>query len=478
MITLKLTNTLSKHKEIFKPITEPVVLMYVCGITPYDYSHIGHGRTYVNFDLVFRFLKYIGYNVTYVRNFTDIDDKIIAKAIAESIPLETSHTIPNIPSSLRIEGWGDEKNKRLDDYRAISEKFIAAYHEDMQQLNCLAPTVEPKVTENIPQIIDFITGLIAQEKAYVIDHDVYFDLASFPDYGALSGRKQEDLLAGARVDVDQRKKNPGDFALWKGNTENKFWQSPWGYGRPGWHIECSVMAQKHLGKTIDIHGGGMDLIFPHHENEKAQSEGLNNQPFVRIWLHNAFVNINKEKMSKSLGNFITLKNIFEHTDPMVLRFFILQHHYRTPIDFNADDLAASHVAYKRLVAHLSSDNQNNQNNTHFFSLQTVPDNAIAQAILDALGDDLNTPKCLGIIFEHLTTIKQNPILLGFIQTLMTHVLGLTLEPLTEKAVPMTPEIQNLIAQREQARAEKNWAQADKLRDQLKQLGYDVQDKKL
>jgi len=451
MIPLQLTNTRTKHKEIFKPITEQTVLMYVCGITPYDYSHIGHGRTYVNFDLLFRFLKYSNYNVIYVRNFTDIDDKIINKASTEG----------------------------LEDYRDISEKFIAAYHHDMQQLNCLAPTIEPKVTENIPQIIAFITGLIDQKKAYVVDHDVYFDIESFKDYGALSGRKQEDLLAGARVDVDQRKKNPGDFALWKGNTDNKFWLSPWGYGRPGWHIECSVMAERHLGKTIDIHGGGMDLIFPHHENEKAQSEALHNQTFVNIWLHNAFVNINKEKMSKSLGNFITLKNIFEHTNPMVLRFFILQHHYRTPIDFNTDDLAAAQVAYKRLIAHLSLDPVlRHQNSTQKFSLIKAPDHVIVKSVLDALCDDLNTPKCLGIIFEHLTTIKQNPILLSFIHALIQHVFGVTLEPLAEKTVSITPEIQNLIAQREQARAEKNWAQADQLRDQLKQLGYDVQDKKL
>jgi len=448
MLTLKLTNTLTKQKEIFKPVATPNVSMYVCGITPYDYSHIGHGRTYVNFDVLFRLLKFIGYNVTYIRNFTDIDDKIITKALTEG----------------------------LEDYHAIAEKFIAAYHEDMRQLNCLVPTQEPKVTHTIPEIILFIQGLIAQEKAYVIDHDVYFDLASFQNYGALSGRKQEDLLAGARVDVDERKRNHGDFALWKGNTENLFWQSPWGYGRPGWHIECSAMAQKYLGNTMDIHGGGIDLIFPHHENEKAQSEALHNQPFVHTWLHNAFVNINKEKMSKSLGNFITLKNIFESTDPMVLRFFILQHHYRTPIDFNTDDLTAAQIAYKRLIAHLNPDNHidNNQN----VSYKTIPDHEISRELLDALCDDLNTPKCLGIIFEHLTIIKQHPILLRFIQALMNNVLGLTLEPLAEKTVLMTPEIANLITQREQARKEKNWAQADQLRNQLKELGYDVQDKKL
>jgi len=442
---LKLTNTLSKQKEFFKPQTDHQVSMYVCGITPYDYSHLGHGRTYINFDILFRLLKFLNYNVTYVRNFTDIDDKIIVKA-------ESEHTTP----------------------QAIAEKFITAYHHDLQQLHCLPPDVEPIVTEHIPQIIEFISGLIEQKKAYVVDHDVYFDIASFADYGCLSGRKLEDLLAGARVEVDARKRNPGDFALWKGNTENKFWQSPWGYGRPGWHIECSVMAKAHLGITIDIHGGGMDLIFPHHENEKAQSEGLNHQPFVRYWLHNAFVNINKEKMSKSLGNFITLKAIFEHTDPMVLRFFILQHHYRTPIDFNPDDLAAAQVAYKKLVSYFEANNQISEN----FSLQSIPDHEIAHAIIEALCDDLNTPKCLGIIFQYLTTIKQHPILLSFIQALLKNVLGLTLQPIKEKVVTITPEIETLINLREQARKEKNWALSDQLRDQLQILGYKVHDKKM
>lgn len=441
---LKLTNTLTKQKEVFTPQTKDAVSLYVCGITPYDYAHLGHGRTYINFDVLFRLLRFLNYRVTYVRNFTDIDDKIIAKAVTE----------------------------KMASYTAVAEKFIAAYHEDMQQLNCLKPNHEPKVTEHIPQITTFIQGLIEEKKAYVVDHDVYFDIASLPSYGSLSGRKLDDMIAGARVDVDERKKNPGDFALWKGNAENLFWQSPWGYGRPGWHIECSVMAEEHLGKTIDIHGGGMDLIFPHHENEKAQSEGLHNQTFVKYWLHNAFVNINKEKMSKSLGNFITLKATFEHTDPMVLRFFILQHHYRTPIDFNADDLAGAQVAYKKLVTHLGTPS------TQQATLNQVTQNEIAQALIDALCDDLNTPKALGIIFEHLTTIKQDPILLSFIQVLMNQVLGLTLQPIKEKVVTITPEIEQLLQQREQARKEKNWTLADQLRDQLKQLGYEAQDKKL
>lgn len=417
--------------------------MYVCGITPYDYSHVGHGRSYVNFDILYRLLNHLGYTVTYIRNFTDIDDKIINRAAAL--------------------GGGAT-------YQTVANKFIAAYHEDMAALNCQQPTHEPRVTECIPEIIDFVQALLKKNKAYVVDGDVYFDIASFPSYGKLSGRTSDDLLAGARVEVDARKKNPGDFALWKGNNEQQFWRSPWGYGRPGWHIECSVMIKKLLGPTIDIHGGGADLVFPHHENELTQSESLHDQPLARVWLHNAFITINKEKMSKSLGNFVTLKDLFKHFDPMVLRFFVLQHHYRTPIDFSDAELQAAQTAYKKVVT--------------AFTVTDAPatgsaasNHPLVDQLVAALCDDLNTSKFLGLLFENLTTIKQDPALFTTVRRLITNVLGLTLTSLVEKQIELTPEIQALIEQREQARKEKNWALADQLRAQLLERGYQVQDKK-
>lgn len=439
---LKLYNTLTKKKELFTTQQSNTILMYLCGITPYDYAHLGHGRASINFDILYRLLKYTDYSVTYVRNFTDIDDKILVRAEKEGIP---------------------------DNYQSVAQRFIDAYHQDMANLNCLPPTHEPRVTQFIPQIIDFIQALVNNKNAYIVDYDVYFDISTFPEYGKLSGRTDDDLLAGARVEVDMRKRNPGDFVLWKGNNEQKFWKSPWGFGRPGWHIECSVMSKVLLGTTIDIHGGGMDLIFPHHENEITQSESLHNKPLARYWLHNAFITINKEKMSKSLGNFITLTQLFEHYDPMAFRFFILQHHYRTPIDFSDNELQASMVAYKKLITTFSIIQEQKAETSDHINLQ--------KDILTALHDDLNTPRVLGIIFENLSIIKENLPLAATIKYVLVNLLGLTLQPLNEKTIEITPEIQTLINQREQARKEKNWALADQIRTKLQELGYTTQDKK-
>lgn len=446
MTHLKLTNSFSHNKELFTPQNGTSVGMYVCGITPYDYAHLGHGRCYTQFDVLYRLLNFLGYTVTYVRNFTDIDDKIIARGQKEGIP-----------------------------FGHIAQQFIDAYTQDMAKLNCLTPTHQPRVTQLIPEIIEFIKGLIEKGHAYVIDNDVYFDIATYPSYGKLSGRSIDELQAGARVSVDRRKRNNGDFALWKGTQTETFWQSPWGYGRPGWHIECSVMARQYLGSTIDIHGGGMDLLFPHHENERAQSECLSGCPFVNVWLHNAFVNINKEKMSKSLNNFITLRTAFTVVDPMVLRYFYLQHHYRTPIDFNDQDLKGAQNAYQKLVLAIATDVAPINNTQAHAYAQQEP---IAQSMLDALCDDMNTPKLLGIVFEHLATIKNCPQLASFANFIFISILGLTLQPLLQEDVTITPEISDLIKQREQARIEKNWARADQLRDELLQLGYKVQDKKV
>ena len=312
MDKIELYNSLTRKEEFLLP--EQTIKMYVCGITPYSDAHIGHGRCYVVFDILYKLFIFLGYNIKYVRNFTDIDDKLLSKA------QETG-----------------------SDYKQIADKFIKRFKEDIFALGCLAPTLEPRVTENIAEIISFIEGLIKKKKAYVLDNDVYFDIESFSQYGKLSRKNLDELITGARVDINLNKKNPADFALWKGNNENLFWKSPWGYGRPGWHIECSALVEKYLGSTIDIHGGGMDLIFPHHENEVAQSEALMEKPLSKIWIHNAFVNLNKEKMSKSLGNIFTLRELFKKYDPMILRFYFLGHHYRTPIDFKMEMLFKLHI---------------------------------------------------------------------------------------------------------------------------------------
>ncbi|QQR48999.1 cysteine--tRNA ligase [bacterium] len=445
-MNIVLTNTLTKKKELFTPLVEKQLTLYVCGITPYDHAHIGHGRCYVQFDFLVRLFRFLGYHVTYARNFTDIDDKILKKAESQNEP----------------------------DFTKISQLYISSFHNDMQKLNCVNPSVEPLVTTHIKQIITFIEQLITQKNAYIVGHDVYFDITSFADYGKLSGRKIEDLLSGARIEVDTEKKKPGDFALWKGTAQQEFWQSPWGYGRPGWHIECSAMAEKYLGKTIDIHAGGMDLVFPHHENEIAQSESLHHQPFARYWLHNAFVNIDKEKMSKSLGNVVALDKIFEQIDPMILRYFFLQHHYRTPIDFSFDALQGIQTVYKKLVAHFG----HLSTPLNYQASELIASHPIIKEMIEALCDDLNSPKMFGILFQHFATIKESLELSRAVRSILQNIMGLTLAPLAEEIVAITPEIESLIAQREQARINKDWALADKLRDQLTQKGYVVNDKKL
>jgi cysteinyl-tRNA synthetase len=440
------TNTISGKKEQLVPLNDNTISLYVCGITPYDYAHIGHGRVYVTFDLLYRLLLFLGYQVSYCRNFTDIDDKIINRAQKE---------------------LGDSKR-----FQEISDKYIAAFNQDMQLLNCLSPSYQPHVTQTMKEIIAFVQGLIAAGKAYQVDSDVYFDISSFPAYGRLSKHKLEDLIAGARVEVNDKKRSPLDFALWKGApTGEPGWQSPWGYGRPGWHIECSAMVQKYLGKTIDIHAGGMDLIFPHHENEIAQSEGLNEVPFVRYWMHNGFVRINEEKMSKSLGNFFTLRDVFKQFDPMVVRFYILNHQYKAPLDFSFDDLQMMQKTYQRLCK--------------AFAVQCDPTvspadirgSVVVQKMLEFLEDDLNTPGMWGVLFEALAQLHHDRNQLCLVKAFIEKVLGLTLIPLPEKEVAITPEIEALIKEREQARAQKDWKKADALREQLKTLGYEVHDKK-
>ncbi len=444
---LTLTNTQSGKKESFKSLKPNNVAMYVCGITPYDRAHIGHGRCYVTFDVLYRVLQFLGYKVTYCRNFTDIDDKLINKA--------------------------RERFNDFSRYPEIAQENIDTYHNEMRALNCLSPDYEPRVTDNISEIITFIQELIDHGYAYAVEGDVYFSIASFDKYGALSGHDVANLRAGERVDVRTNKKDPLDFALWKSEKEKTFWDSPWGWGRPGWHIECSVLAKKYLGTQIDIHGGGLDLVFPHHENEQAQSWALHQVPFVNYWVHNGFVRLDKEKMSKSLGNIISLENLFKDIDPMIVRFYFLNHHYRAPLDFADQELQSLTKAYKKLCnlfVGVSSEDET-------VNVATLQKHAITQKILSHILDDLNTQGLLGVIFEYATQIAHDNELKKVIKAFVQQVLGLTLQPIKEQQVALSNRAKQLIVQREQARKDKNWALADDLRDELQAMGVEVQDKK-
>lgn len=437
---MQFTNTLTGKKEEF--VLGKQLKMYVCGVTPYDDAHIGHGRCYVAFDLLYRTLQFFGTEVTYCRNFTDIDDKTMHRAEKE---------------------FGDRLR-----FHEIADRYIKNFHQDIAKLNCVSPQHEPRVTDNIPQIIDFIQKLIDKGDAYQSGNDVYFSIEKFPEYGKLSKQKIEDLHAGARVDICDKKNNPLDFALWKGEPEGEFWKSPWGYGRPGWHIECSVLAYLNLGEHIDIHGGGLDLIFPHHENEIAQSESLLGAPFSRMWMHNGMVNSNKEKMSKSLGNFFVLRDVYKHFDPMVLRYYFLTHHYRMPIEFSFEGLTSAQKSYERLIRLCAQSIEYNSSYT----------SDVIDRMKVFLQDDLNTPGLLGVIFENITEIAQNVHELAAVKNILINVLGLSLQPLPESTVELTPEIEALIVERNKARREKNWKRADELRDQLQLLGVDVHDGKI
>ncbi|NWF54628.1 MAG: cysteine--tRNA ligase, partial [Syntrophaceae bacterium] len=321
---LKIYNTLTKKKEEFVPLEEGKVRMYVCGVTVYDRCHIGHARAAVVFDVIYRFLRHLGYGVTYVQNYTDVDDKIINRANQEGVPSQV-----------------------------IAERYIQEHGQDMAALGMEKPTHQPKATENIPQIIDLIQRLVDKGVAYPVNGDVYFSVEKFGPYGKLSGRDLEEMQAGARVEVDERKKNPLDFALWKASKPGEpEWESPWGKGRPGWHIECSAMSQRYLGESFDIHGGGKDLIFPHHENEIAQSEAATGKPFVRYWVHNGFVNINQEKMSKSLGNILPIGELLREHHPEALRLFLLSSHYRSPVDFSPQHMAEANANLDRFYSAL------------------------------------------------------------------------------------------------------------------------------
>lgn len=441
---LYLSNTLTGKKEIITAHDGTTITFYACGVTPYDYSHVGHGRCYILFDVFYRLLRYQGRPVRYCRNFTDIDDKLLDKA---------EHL------------YGDKMR-----YKEVADTYIKAYLEDMESLNCLFPDAQPRVTEVIPEIIEIIEKLIEKKHAYVVDGDVYFSVASDVDYGKLSKRSFESLQAGARVSINDKKKDPADFALWKSEEEGTFWKSPWGYGRPGWHIECSAMSKKFLGTTIDVHAGGQDLIFPHHENEIAQSESASGKLFSHNWMHVAFVRVAEEKMSKSLGNFFTLRDVFNKFDPMVIRFYILQHHYKSPLDFSLDTIASSEKAYRKLCKAFAQKVCPSEAAIFRQGLPPVITDMIAM-----LEDDLNTVGLLGILFDRLDSFGDD---LCLVKRFIQSVLGLTLETLPEKIVCITEEMQALIDERTKARENKDWKKSDELRDQLALLGYTVSDSKI
>ncbi len=443
-----LTNTLAGVKQLFVPRIPSRVSMYVCGVTPYADSHVGHGRVYVSFDVLYRLLQYAGYTVAYCRNFTDVDDKIIRKAEQE---------------------FGNQLR-----FFEISQRYIKSYHEDMQALNCLSPDYEPKVTEHIDDIIAFIQRLIDANVAYSVAGDVYFNIHHFATYGALSKHKLEDLRAGARVEPNEKKRDPLDFALWKSEPTGLFWTSPWGHGRPGWHIECSALAERYLGAHIDIHAGGLDLVFPHHENEKAQSEALSHLPFVNYWVHNGFVRVNEEKMSKSLGNFFTLRDVFKHVHPMVVRYYILMHHYRAPLEFSFEGLQAAEKSYRKLCRAFADVKAEEQ-----VTLTSQQASTVVLPMLEFLADDLNTPGMLGVLHGIIATFTDpaHDVQARAVKGFLIDVMGLSLEPLPEATPEITDAMRLLIEEREQARMAKDWARADALRDKLLALGVQIRDKK-
>lgn len=452
-----LYNTLTRKKEEFIPINPGKVAMYVCGPTVYNYFHIGNARPFMMFDILRRYMEYRGMEVTYVQNFTDVDDKIINRA----------------------------KDDGVDSF-AISERYIEEYFKDADALGIKRATVHPKVTDTIPEIIAFIEVLIEKGFAYESSGDVYFDTSRFKTYGQLSKQSIEDLDAGARVEVSELKKHPIDFALWKACKPGEpFWESPWGKGRPGWHIECSVMATKFLGETIDIHAGGADLVFPHHENEIAQSEAYSGKPYVHYWVHNGYINIDNEKMSKSKGNFFTVRDILKDYEPEVVRFFMIQAHYRSPVNFSRELIEAADNALERLY-NLKDNLEYRKSTALNIDLSEVEADQLSsldqykEKFISSMEDDLNTADSVAAIFElaravniHLQEERSAAYLSGAEALLMElcGVLGI----LGRKKSSLDNEIEMLIKARQEARAAKNWAESDRIRDQLKSQGITLED---
>ena len=453
-------NTQSRRKEEFVPIEEGKVRIYACGPTVYNYFHIGNARPFIVFDTLRRYFEHKGYEVKFVQTFTDIDDKMIRRANEEGITV-----------------------------KELGERFIEEYYKDADALGIERATVNPKATEHIPEIIAMIEKLVAKGLAYACDNgDVYYNTQAFPGYGKLCGQNLEDLESGARIDVDPNKKHPMDFALWKAQKPGEpAWDSPWGKGRPGWHIECSAMSTKYLGETIDIHCGGKDLVFPHHENEIAQSEGATGKPFVHYWMHNGFINVDNQKMSKSLGNFFTVRDISKEFDLEAVRMFMLGAHYRSPINFSREMIEQAKASLDRLYT---------ARDHYAFLLENAKDGEMGEKENDllakvqaaregfdaAMDDDLNTADAIGKLFElvraanaGLDEHSPKAAVKAVLDTLdeLAGVLGI----LSRKTAADDAKVQELLAQRAEARANKNWAESDRLRDEIVAMGYVLKDTK-
>ncbi len=474
---MRVYNTLTGKKEDLVPLTPGKIGMYACGVTVYDVCHIGHARSAIIFDVIRKYLRFRGLDVKYVRNFTDIDDKIINRSKQEGI------------------GWDE-----------VARKYTGEYYRDMDRLGVGRADVEPKATEHIPEIVSIVCGLVEKGFAYVVDGDVYFEVKKFSDYGKLSKRDIEDMLAGARVEVDERKKNPMDFALWKSSKEGEpSWESPWGPGRPGWHIECSAMTMKHLGESFDIHGGGADLIFPHHENELAQSEAYTGKPFVKYWIHNGFITIDKEKMSKSLGNFFTIKEILDKFDPEVLRFFLLSTHYRSPIEFSDASLREAELSIDRYYTTLTRIEDFLKESSD--KVKTTAEEKTLEDVLssfmdkfrESMDDDFNTALALGHIFELIREVnkyldskpsgqKARELISKTADLLnqsgkVLNIFNRRPEEwydalmVTKRISFSKADILDKIKQRQDARHTKDWAAADSIRKELEAQGIILEDKK-
>lgn len=450
---LKIYNTLTQKKEVFTPLEPGKVRMYVCGVTTYDYCHLGHGRMLVVFDVIVRFLRSKGFDVTYVRNITDIDDKIINRANELGIP-----------------------------YQELTAKFIEIMHSDERALNILPPDIEPRATGHMEEIIAMVQTLEAKGLAYKAGNgDVYFSVMRFPEYSKLSHKNLDELLAGARVGVEEAKQDPRDFALWKAAKPGEpGWDSPWGFGRPGWHIECSAMSTTCLGETFDIHGGGSDLIFPHHENEIAQSEGATGKEFARVWIHNGSLRIDNEKMSKSLGNFFTIRDVLEQYPGEVIRYFLVSSHYRSAINYSSENLDQSYSALERFYNALKG--------LVFQNCETARDTEFESRFMAAMDDDFNTPEAIGALFDlarEINRLKQQDEVLALPFAALLVELGSILGVLQNDPAEFlrrggegveAEQIECLIQERNQARLAKQWQRADSIRDQLKAMGVVLEDK--
>lgn len=476
-MTIRIYNTLTGKKEVFKPIEPNHVKLYVCGITSYDYCHIGHARSSLAFDMIVKYFKYRGYKVTYVRNFTDIDDKIIKRAAEQNTSSEE-----------------------------LANRFIDEFYTDMDGLGIDRPDIEPKATEHIPEMVEIISELMDKGMAYQSGNDVYFAVDSFSEYGKLSHRNLEDMVAGARISVNELKKNPMDFVLWKGSKPGEpKWESPWSEGRPGWHIECSAMSRKYLGETFDIHGGGKDLIFPHHENEIAQSEAANCCRFVNTWIHHGFVTISDEKMSKSLNNFLTIRDILDKYHPEILRFFVFSAQYRTPLDFSEKAMQDAATGLERLYSCISVLNTLTDGSIDTESVISAKDRgkleSMEQRFQQAMDNDFNTAQGQSVLFdavkilnrlcknlpttpaatdiELLTASKEMVLRLGSIMGILKEDAETFLNQQKQKLLAdidiSEQTIDKLIQERIKSREEKNWARSDEIRDELLAHNIELKD---